>query len=72
MIMNETMPAIFFPYLVGFTGLLVGIVWQNLNEKIKTLQDNEKTCPIHNVKDDIATMKNDIKWLKEFLTNEKK
>jgi hypothetical protein len=70
--MQETMPIIFLPYIVGFVGVLVGIVWQNLNEKIKSLQENEKTCPIHNVKDDVATIKNDIKWLKEFLIKSNK
>lgn len=70
--MQEAMPTIFFPYFVGFTGVLVGIVWNNLNTKIQDLQENEKKCPIHNVGNDIATMKTDIAWLKEYLTNSKK
>lgn len=62
--MTETLPTIVVPYFVGFTGVLVGIVWNNLNDKIKNLSENEKACPIHTVKTDLATMKNDIAWIK--------
>lgn len=70
--MQESIPIIVVPYFLAAIGALVGIVWNNLNEKIKTLQENEKTCPVHNMKDDVATIKNDIKWLKEFLTKSDK
>ncbi len=66
------MPTIFLPYIVSIFAVLAGIVWNNLNEKIKVIQENERTCPIHKVGSDIATMKNDIAWLKEFLQKENK
>ena len=65
--MTEANAPFFLPYVVGFFGVLVGIVWNDLNVKIKDLQDTEKGCPIHTVTKDIAAIKNDIQWIKSTL-----
>lgn len=65
--MSETLPTIFLPYLLGIVGVLVGLTWQNLNDKIKKLENQICQVPTLQIKVDIADMKNDIAWLKSFL-----
>jgi hypothetical protein len=65
--MQDTIPIIFLPYIFGIFSVLFGIVWNNLHEKIKKLENQICQVPTLQIKVDIADMKNDIAWLKSFL-----
>jgi len=48
-------------------GILTGYIWNDQNKRISVLEKEQKECAVPAIKQDIAQIKNDISWLKEFL-----
>lgn len=69
--MPSQIPIEFLVALWGLILLLGGLVYRNLNDKIKTLEDKLCQVPIIGISSDIAEIKNDIKWLKDEMRNKK-
>jgi len=63
----EQQTIFFFPYLAGALGVALGIVWRDLNEKIRKLEKNICDVPTGSIQSDIATIKNDIYLIKKSL-----
>ena len=63
----ETISPQFFLFTLGITFTLGGLLWKDLNAKVKTLQDEQNACPFPNMKTDIALIKKDIQWIKQNL-----
>lgn len=69
--MTEILFQSLVPYFLGVVGLLVGIVWKNLNDKIKQIEKSVCDFPTTQLQIDMADMKNDLKWIKRILEKEK-
>ena len=59
---------LFFPIL-GIVGILIGIIWSANCKRIAKVEEKlKKMCVVYS---DIAEIKNDLKWIKQILSNKK-
>lgn len=65
--MIETVPIEVFLTATGALSVAGRMIWKDLNEKIKVLQNDVTGCPMPSIKTDIALIKQDIGWIKEKL-----
>lgn len=62
----------FFLFTLGVTFTFGGLLWRDLNDKVKGLQKEQSACPFPNMKTDIALIKQDIQWIKQNLRSANK
>lgn len=65
--MIEYVPVEFLTATVGTATVFGGLLWRDLNNKVKDLQVHDLNCPVGSVRRDIAEIKNDLKWIKNII-----
>jgi hypothetical protein len=53
----------------SLVGVLTGYIWNKQSKQLNDIEKHIESCPFPCMKSDIATMKNDIKWIKEMVKN---
>lgn len=54
----------------SLVGILTGYIWNKQAKQISGIEKHINDCPFPCIKTDMATMKNDIQWIKETLKKE--
>lgn len=67
--MQKEIPIELFFSVLAICGTLIGIIYKNLNDKIKELEKQICSVPTIQLQADIATIKNDISWIKNKFFN---
>lgn len=65
--MPSAVPIEMFLGSVSVIGVLTAYVWNGLHARIQEIEKEQAACPFSDIKQDLAAIKNDIKWLKNFI-----
>jgi hypothetical protein len=65
--MIQEVPIELLTLSIGATTAFAGLLWRDLNNKVKDLQQHDLTCPVVRVQRDITEIKNDLKWIKNII-----
>jgi hypothetical protein len=65
--MIEQVPFQIFSLSLGMISFLAIVIFRDFNSQLKDIKREQLSCPFPAIKADIAAMKADINWLKEYL-----
>lgn len=68
--MQGGIPIELFLSVIGFCGVLAGIIYKNLNDKILELQKQVCAVPTAKLVADVAEIKTNIEWLKQYIVKD--
>ena len=65
--MTKEIPLELFFAVLAICGTLIGIIYKNLNDKIKELEKQVCAVPTAKLLSDVAEIKTNIDWLKKYI-----
>lgn len=65
--MIQNVPYQIFALALGMISFLSIVIFRDFSAQLKEIKKEQQSCPFPAIKADIAGMKADIAWLKEYL-----
>lgn len=65
--MIEQVPFQIFTISLGMISFLSAVIFRDFRGRLIKVENEQNSCPFPGIQQDIAAMKADIKWLKEYL-----